>query len=351
MTSHVPIGSQDFEPEGGQLPYVDVVHAAGAAVDVDQVDQGRPPHWRPREPKIDNWCENHGPYIKGSRLHVLKAIGSYAQLNTGIAVVSIEKLAQVCQLHPRQVRRIIRDLASKGMWFVIVERPRGDKPGHSNEYHLLGAATYWAPLRVESNAFETEIERTERHLRELISLATAAGVEVPEELLPQAKDECPTNDERGESAEGTFMYVLSVSPPPTPDHHEDLNHGESSSSSPDKPKSHATEEDFADAREVVAAAWDQICQKVNRDTGEITRQGWRDKKHAIDRLAWDREQREVVRAKLPDGRKTYALDPGTAEYQEAKAVARNAARDCGETFDVDVFTKAYNAERRQDVAR
>ena len=65
-TSQVQSGTQDFETSGGQLPYVDVVHAAGPATDVDQ-DQPR--HWRPREPRVDHWCENHGPYIKGSRLH------------------------------------------------------------------------------------------------------------------------------------------------------------------------------------------------------------------------------------------------------------------------------------------
>ena len=117
----VPTGSQDFETQGVQLPNADVVHAAGPATDVDQ---DRPRHWRPREPRVDHWCETHGPFIKGSRLHVLKAIGSYAELDTGIAVVGIETLATVCQLHPRQVRRIIKDLASKSFWFVIVERPR-----------------------------------------------------------------------------------------------------------------------------------------------------------------------------------------------------------------------------------
>ena len=50
--------SQDFETQRGKMPYVDVVHAAGPATDVKQE---QPRHWRPREPKVDHWCENHGP--------------------------------------------------------------------------------------------------------------------------------------------------------------------------------------------------------------------------------------------------------------------------------------------------
>ena len=199
-TRDVPTGSQDFETDGGQLPYVDVVHAAGPATDVDQ---DRPRHWRPREPKIDHWCEQHGPYIKGSRLHVLKTIGSYAELTTGIAVVGIETLAKVCQMHPRQVRRIIKDLATKHVWFVIVERPRGDRPGHSNEYHLSGAATRWAPVRQETNAFETKDERASRRLNLALELLKSNGVEIPEEL--QDNSECPPNDDRGDPTERTFL--------------------------------------------------------------------------------------------------------------------------------------------------
>ena len=345
-TSHVPIGSQDFETEGGQLPYVDAVHAAGPAADVDQ---DRPRHWRPREPKIDNWCENHGPYIKGNRLHVLKTIGSYADLTTGIAVVGIETLAKVCQLHPRQVRRLIKDLANKGVWFVIVERPRGNKLGHSNEYHFSGAATGWAPVRQEISGFETKEERASRRLNIALELLRSHGVEIPEEL--QDNSACPPNDDRRDSTEGTFINVPSAATLPAPDFHESSEGVESSSSLQDKPKSPATEEDSADAKEVVNAAWDVIRQKVNRDTGEITQAGWRDKKHAVDRLAWDREQREAVRDKIPQGRRGYALDPGTAEFQEAKAAARDTARERGDKFDVEAFARDWYAKRRQAVSQ
>ena len=95
------------------------------------------------------------------------------------------------------------------------------------------------------------------------------------------------------------------------------------------------------------AAWDAIRQKVNRDTGEITQPGWRDKKHAVDRLAWDREQRETVRDKIPQGHRGYALDPGTAEFQEAKAAARNAARERGDKFDAEAFAREWYAKQRQ----
>ena len=341
-TRDVPTGSQDFETDGGQLPYVDVVHAAGPATDVDQ---DRPRHWRPREPKIDHWCEQHGPYIKGSRLHVLKTIGSYAELTTGIAVVGIETLAKVCQMHPRQVRRIIKDLATKHVWFVIVERPRGDRPGHSNEYHLSGAATRWAPVRQETNAFETKDERASRRLNLALELLKSNGVEIPEEL--QDNSECPPNDDRGDPTERTFLNVPSETDLSVPDLYESSEGVESSSSLQDKPESHATEEDFADAKAVVDAAWDVIRQKVNRDTGEITQPGWRDRKHAVDRLAWDREQRETVRAKIPAGSRGYALDPGMVEFQEAKAAARAAARARGDKFDVEAFARDWYAQQRQ----
>ena len=207
----VQSGTQDFETSGGQLPYVDVVHAAGPATDVDQ-DQPR--HWRPREPRVDHWCENHGPYIKGSRLHVLKTIGSYAELDTGIAVVGIETLARVCQLHPRQVRRIIKDLASKGCWFVIVERPRGNAPGHFNEYHFRGAATGWAPARQEVNGFETKAEGNIRKLALALELLRSHGLEIPEELQDRGDiSACPPNDDRRDPAERTYANVLSGNAP------------------------------------------------------------------------------------------------------------------------------------------
>ena len=354
-TNHVPIGSQDFETEGGQPPYVDVVHAAGPAADVDQVDQERPRHWRPREPKVDHWCEAHGPYIKGSRLHVLKTIGSYADLTTGIAAVGIETLAKVCQLHPRQVRRIIKELANKRVWFVIVKRPRGNnKLGHSNEYHLWGAATRWAPVRQEANAFETKAEGDSRKLNLALELLRSNGIEIPEELQDNSRwdiSACPPNDDDEDNTKETYTNVPSGNAPPAPDVHQHLNGVESSSSSQDKLESHATEEDSAAAKEVVDAAWDVIRQKVNRDTGEITQVGWRDKKHAVDRLAWDREQREEVRAKIPAGGKGYALDPGTAELQEAKAAARNAAWERGEKFDMEAFARNWNAQQRQAMAQ
>ena len=347
-TSQVQSGTQDFETQGVQLPNADVVHAAGPATDVDQ---NRPRHWRPREPRIDHWCENHGPYIKGSRLHVLKTIGSYADLNTGIAVVGIETLAKVCQLHPRQVRRIIKDLAHKRFWFVIVERPRGNnKLGHSNEYHFSGAATQWTPVRQDINAFETKAEGNIRKLTLALELLRSHGVEIPEELQDNSRGDisaCPPNDDDEDNTEGTFSYVPSGNAPPAPDLHEHLNGVESSSSLQDKPESPATEEDFADAKEVVDAAWNAIRQKVNRDTGEITQAGWRDKKHAVDRLAWDSEQREEVRDKIPQGRRGYALDPGTAEFQEAKTSARNAARERGDRFDVEAFAREWYAKQRQ----
>ena len=348
-TRDVPTGSQDFEPQRGKMPYADVVHAAGPATDVDQ---DRPRHWRPREPLVDHWCENEGPYIKGSRLHVLKTIGSYADLNTGIAVVGIETLAKVCQLSPRQVRRIIKDLANKGVWFVIVERPRGNAPGHFNEYRLLGAATGWAPVRQEISAFETKNEGNIRRLNLALELLRSHDVEIPEELQDNSRGDisvCPPNDDEDNPAERTFINVPSGNAPPAPDLHQHLNGVESSSSSQDKPESHATEEDFADAKDVVDAAWDVIRQKVNRDTGEITQQGWRDKKHAINRLAWDREQRETVREKTPKGRRGYALDPGTEEFQAAKAAAKNAVWERGERFDVEAFARDWHAKHRQAV--
>ena len=338
------------ETQGVQLPNADVVHATGPATDVDQ---DRPRHWRPREPRVDHWCENEGPYIKGSRLHVLKAIGSHADLDTGIAVVGIETLATVCQLHPRQVRRIIKDLASKGFWFVIVERPRGNKKlGHFNEYHLLGAATGWTPVRQEVNIFETKNEGDIRKLALALELLRSHGVEIPEELQDRGDREdisaCPPNDDRRDLAEGTYANVPSGTALPAPDFHESSNGVEaSSSSSQDKPGNDATEEDFADAKAVVDAAWDAIRQKVRRDTGEITQVGWRDKKHAISRLAWDRDQREEVRAKIPRGPTGYALDPGTAEFQDAKAAARNAARERGDKFDVENFAREWYANQRQ----
>ena len=230
-TSQVQSGTQDFETQGVQLPNADVVHAAGPATDVDQ---DRPRHWRPREPRVDHWCENHGPYIKGSRLHVLKTIGSYADLTTGIAVVGIETLAKVCQLHPRQVRRIIKDLAHKRFWFVIVERPRGNnKLGHSNEYHFSGAATQWTPVRQEINGFETKAEGNIRKLTLAIELLRSHGVEIPEELQDNSRGDisaCPPNDDDEDNTEGTFSYVPSGYAPPTPDPHEHLNGVESSSS-------------------------------------------------------------------------------------------------------------------------
>ena len=348
-TRDVPTRSQDFQTQRGKMPYADVVHAAGPATDVDQ-DQPR--HWRPREPRVDHWCENEGPYIKGNRLHVLKTIGSYAELTTGIAVVGIETLATVCQLHPRQVRRIIKDLARKAVWFVIVERPRGNKKlGHFNEYHFLGVATGWAPVRQDANAFETKAEGDSRKLNLALALLRSNGVEIPEELQDREDREeisaCPPNDDRRDLAEGTFTNVPSGTAPPVPDLHEHLNGGSLSSSSQDKPGNDATEEDFADAKAVVDAAWDAIRQKVRRDTGEITQVGWRDKKHAISRLAWDRDQREEVRAKIPKGPTGYALDPGTAEFQAAKASARNAAWERGERFDVEAFARDWHAKHRQ----
>ena len=346
-TSHVQSGTQDFETQGVQLPNADVVHATGPATDVDQ---DLPRHWRPREPKVDHWCENHGPYIKGSRLHVLKTIGSHADLDTGIAVVGIETLAKVCQLHPRQVRRIIKDLASKGFWFVIVERPRGNQlVGHYNEYRLLGAATGWAPVRQDANAFETKDERNIRKLNFAIEMLRSNGIEIPEEL--QDNSACPPSDDEDNPTERTYRNVPSGNAPPAPDLHQHLNGVESSSSSQDKPGSHATEEDFADAKEVVDAAWDVIRRKVNRDTGEISQQGWRDKKHAVNRLAWDRDQREEVRAKIPKGHRGYALDPGTEEFQEAKAAARNAAWEQGERFDMQEFARGWHAKQRQAVSQ
>ena len=341
--------SQDFETQRGKMPYVDVVHAAGPATDVKQE---QPRHWRPREPKVDHWCENHGPYIKGSRLHVLKTIGSYAELNTGIAVVGIETLAKVCQLHPRQVRRIIKDLANKGTWFVIVGRPRGNAPGHFNEYHLLGAATRWAPARQEISAFETKNEGNIRKLNLALELLRSNGVEIPEELQDNSRGDisaCPPNDDEDSPTERTYANVPSGNTPSAPNLHEHLNGVESSSSSQDKPESHATEEDFAEAKEVVDAAWDVIREKVNRDTGEITQAGWRDKKHAVHRLAWDRDQREEVRAKSPPGRRGYALDPGTEEFQEAKAAAKNAAWERGDKLDVEAFARDWYAKQRQAV--
>ena len=350
-TRDVPTGSQDFETQRGKMPYVDVVHAAGPATDVDQ---NRPRHWRPREPRVDHWCENHGPYIKGSRLHVLKTIGSYAELNTGIAVVGIETLAKVCQLHPRQVRRIIKDLASKGVWFVIVERPRGNQlVGHYNEYRLLGTATGWTPVRQDANAFETKNERNIRKLNLAIEMLRANGIEIPEELHDNSRGDisaCPPNDDEDNPTERTYENVPSGNAPP-PNLHQHLNGVESSSSLQDKPESQATEEDFADAKEVVDAAWDVIRRKVNRDTGEITQQGWRDKKHAIGRLVWDRDQREEARAKIPKGHRGYALDPGTAEFQEAKAAARNAAWEQGERFDMQEFARGWHAKQRQAVSQ
>ena len=116
------------------------------------------------------------------------------------------------------------------------------------------------------------------------------GIEIPEEL--QDNSACPPNDDDEDPTERTYANVPSGNAPPAPDLHQHLNGVESSSFSQDKPESQATEEDFADAKDVVDAAWDVIRQKVNRDTGEITQQGWRDKKHAVNRLAWDREQRE-----------------------------------------------------------
>ena len=340
-TSQVQSGTQDV-----QLPNADVVHATGPATDVDQ---DRPRHWRPREPRVDHWCETHGPYIKGSRLHVLKTIGSYSDLNTGIAVVGIETLATVCQLHPRQVRRIIKDLARKAVWFVIVERPRGNKKlGHFNEYHLLGAATGWAPVRQEVNIFETKNEGNIRKLALALELLRSHGVEIPEELQDRGDiSACPPNDDRRNLTERTFTNVPSGTALPAPNLHEHLNGVESSSSSSqDKPESQTTEEDFADAKEVVDAAWDKIRQKVRRDTGEITQQGWRDKIHAIGRLAWDREQRETVREKMAKGPTGYALDPGTAEFQQAKAAARNAARERGDRFDMEAFVHDWHAKHR-----
>ena len=342
--------SQDFATQRGKMPYADVVHAARPAVDADQVDQDRPRHWRPREPRVDHWCENHGPFIKGARLHVLKAIGSYSDLDSGIAVVGIETLARVCQLSSRQVRRIIKDLASKGTWFVIVERPRGNAPGHFNEYRLLGAATGWTPVRQEVNIFETKNEGNIRKLALALELLRSHGVEIPEEL--QDREDrgdifaCPPNDDRRDLAERTFTNVPSGAGLSGPDFHESSRDVESSSSSQDKPGNDATEEDFADAREVVDAAWDAIRQKVRRDTGEITQQGWRDKIHAISRLAWDRDQREEVRAKVRRGPTGYALDPGTAEFQAGKASARNAARERGNRFDMEAFARDWHAKHR-----
>ena len=345
-TRDAPTGSQDFETQHGKMPYPDVVHATGPTTDVDH---DRPRHWRPREPRVDHWCENHGPYIKGSRLHVLKTIGSYAELNTGIAVVGIETLAKVCQLHPRQVRRVIKDLANKGVWFVIVERPRGNAPGHFNEYHLLGAATRWAPVRQEISAFETKNEGNIRKLNLAIEMLRSNGIEIPEEL--QDNSACPPNDDDEDPIERTFTNVPSVAGLSAPDFHESSRDVESSSSSQDKPESHATEEDFADAKDVVDAAWDAIRQKVRRDTGEITQAGWREKKHAIGRLAWDRDQREEVRAKTPAGRRGYALDPGTAEFQEAKAAAKKAAWEQGDKLDVEAFARGWYAKQRHAVSQ
>ena len=208
-------------------------------------------------------------------------------------------------------------------------------------------------MRQEINIFETKNERNTRKLALALALLRSHSVELPEELQDNSREDisaCPPNDDRRDPAERTYANVLSGNAPPAPDLHQHLNGVESSSSpSQDKPESQATEEDFADAKQVVDAAWDFICQKVSRDTGEITQQGWRDKKHAIHRLAWDRDQREEVRAKTPAGRRGYALDPGTAEFQAAKALARNAAWERGNQFDVQEFARDWHAKHRQAV--
>ena len=118
-------------------------------------------------------------------------------------------------------------------------------------------------------------------------------------------------------------------PHPAPDLHEHLNGVESSSFLQDKPESPATEEDFADARDVVDAAWDAIRQKVNRDTGEITQAGWRDKKHAVARLAWDREQREEVRAKVPQGAQGLCPGPWDSGVPRGKGSSQERSPGAG----------------------
>ena len=76
-------------------------------------------------------------------------------------------------------------------------------------------------------------------------------------------------------------------------------------------------------------AWDAIRQKVNRDTGEITQAGWRDKKHAVDRLAWDREQREEVRDKIPQGAQGLCSGPWNGRVPRGKGSSQERGPGAG----------------------